>query len=107
MTGQYPLDLEEALDVTRRQLTDFRLRLGGQPVVGQVMWRGRGGVRVAYLCRLDLAQPKRAASAARLVAVDAARAARRTCSSCGQVRPYCIPRLLGECAPCADRQVAA
>lgn len=92
---------------TRRQLTELGLRPGGQPIAGQVMWRGRGGVRVAYLYRLELALPKRAASAAQLVALDAAMTARRTCSSCGQVRPYCIPRSLGECGPCASGQVAA
>jgi hypothetical protein len=92
---------------TRRQLMELGLRPGGQPIAGQVMWRGRGGVRVAYLYRLDLAKPKRSASAAQLVALDAAMAARRTCSSCGQVRPYCIPRSLGECGPCASGQVAA
>jgi hypothetical protein len=93
--------------VTRRQLMELGLRPGGQPIAGQVMWRGRGGVRVAYLYRLDLAKPKRAASAAQLVALDAAMAARRTCSSCGQLRPYCIPRSLGECGPCAAGRVAA
>lgn len=55
------------------------------------------------------AKPTRAASPAQLVALGAAMPARRTCSSCGQVRPYCIPRSLGECGPCAAAagQVAA
>ena len=93
---------------TRRQLTELGLRPGGQPIAGQVMWRGRGGIRVAYLYRVDLAAPKRTATAAQLGALDAAMTARRTCSSCGQVRPYCIPRSLGECGPCAAAaQVAA
>ena len=87
---------------TLRQLTALGLRPGGQPITAQVMWRGRGGVRVAYLYRVDLAKPKRPASAAQLVALDKAMAARRTCSTCGQLRPYCIPRSLGECEPCAS-----
>jgi hypothetical protein len=54
---------------------------------------------------VELAKLKRAPSAAQLAALEAAMTARRTCSSCGRVGPYCIPRSLGECGPCA-RQVA-
>lgn len=87
---------------TRRQLRDAGLRPGGQPVAAQVLWRGVGGTRVAYLYRLDLAKPKRTATPAQLRAVQAALTARRTCPSCGTVRPYYIPHSLGECLACSD-----
>ncbi|WP_281179625.1 RRQRL motif-containing zinc-binding protein, partial [Micromonospora rosaria] len=47
---------------TRRQLRAAGLRPGGQPIAAQVMWRGVGGNRVAYLYRVDLARPKRTAT---------------------------------------------
>lgn len=87
---------------TRRQLRARGLCPGGQPVAAQVLWRGVGGVRAAYLYRLDLARPKRTATAAQLAAVDKALAARRTCRSCGVERWYFIPRSLGECLDCAE-----
>jgi hypothetical protein len=90
---------------TRRQLRARGLRPGGQPVAGQILWRGVGGTRVAYLYRLDLARPKRTATAAQLVAVGKALRARRTCPTCRRVRPYCIPRSLGECLDCAPAPV--
>lgn len=65
------------------------------------MWRGVGGDRVAYLYRLDLAKPKRIATPAQRAALDKALAARRTCATCTQVKPYYIPRSLGECVECA------
>ncbi|MGW4678786.1 RRQRL motif-containing zinc-binding protein [Micromonospora taraxaci] len=86
---------------TRRQLRRDGLRPGGQPIAAQVLWRGLGGERVAYLYRVDLARPKRPASAAQLRAVARALTARRTCPACRQVRPYYIPRSLGECLDCA------
>ena len=86
---------------TRRQLRSAGLCPGGQPVAAQIMWAGVGGTRVAYLYRLDLAKPKRTATPAQLRAVRAALRARRTCPTCGTVRPYCIPRSLGECIDCA------
>ncbi|GAA0439313.1 hypothetical protein Aca07nite_49180 [Actinoplanes capillaceus] len=85
---------------TRRQLRERGLCPGGQPVAAQIMWRGVGGIRVAYLYRLDLARPKRIPSAAQLRALAKANTARRTCSTCRNVRPYCIPRSLGECLEC-------
>ncbi len=88
---------------TRRQLRARGLRPGGQPVAAQILWRGVGGTRAAYLYRLDLARPKRTATAAQLVAVRAALRARRTCPTCGQVRPYYIPRSFGECLTCHER----
>lgn len=93
---------------TRRQLRDQGLRPAGQPVAAQILWRGVGGTRVAYLYRIDLARPKRRASAAQRAAIDRALTARRTCSTCGRVRPYFIPRSLGECLDCATpKEVAA
>ena len=86
---------------TLRQLRVRGLRPGGQPVAAQILWRGVGGERVAYLYRLDLAKPKRTATAAQLRALGSALLARRTCSTCRVVRPYCIPRSLGECLDCA------
>lgn len=87
---------------TRRQLRSRGLRPGGQPVAAQILWRGIGGVRVAYLYRLDLARPKRTATPAQLRAIGAALRARRTCSTCGTERGYYIPRSLGECLVCAE-----
>lgn len=87
---------------TLRQLRARGLRPGGQPVAAQVLWRGFGGTQVAYLYEVALAAPKRTATAAQLVAIDKALAARRTCSTCGEVREYYIPRSLGECVDCAD-----
>ena len=87
---------------TRRQLRAQGLAPGGQPVAAQVLWRGVGGVRAAYLYRVDLARPKRTATPAQLAAVDKALAARRTCSTCGRERWYYIPRSLGECLDCAE-----
>ena len=87
---------------TRRQLRARGLRPGGQPIAAQILWRGVGGTRAAYLYRLDLARPKRTATAAQLEAVRAALRARRTCPTCEQVRPYYIPRSFGECLDCRD-----
>lgn len=87
---------------TRRQLRKRGLSPGRQPVAAQVLWHGVGGIRAAYLYRLDRAGPKRSATAAQLRALDKANRARRTCQSCRQVRPYVIPRSLGECLTCSD-----
>ena len=85
---------------TRRQLRELGKSPGRQPVAAQILWRGVGGVRAAYLYRLDLARPKRTASAAQLRAVASALRARRTCPNCRHERPYYIPRSLGECLTC-------
>ncbi|MFG1607430.1 RRQRL motif-containing zinc-binding protein [Actinoplanes sp. NPDC049265] len=85
---------------TRRQLRDQGLRPGRQPIAAQVLWTGVGGTRAAYLYRLDLARPKRPATPAQLRAVRAALRARRTCPTCRELRPYYIPRSLGECLTC-------
>jgi hypothetical protein len=87
---------------TRRQLRAAGLCPGGQPIAAQILWRGVGGTRAAYLYRLDLARPKRTATPAVRAALGKAMRARRTCPTCRRVRPYCIPRSLGECLPCSD-----
>lgn len=92
---------------TRRQLRALGLRPGGQPVAGQILWRGVGGTRAAFLYRVDLAAPKRTATPAQLRAIRAALTARRTCPTCGTVRAYYIPRSLGECLNCAYPQETA
>ncbi|MFF0723081.1 RRQRL motif-containing zinc-binding protein [Micromonospora sp. NPDC003816] len=89
---------------TRRQLTAAGLRPGGQPIAAQVLWRGVGGTRTAYLYRVDLAAPKRTATPAQRAAIGKALTARRTCRTCHTVRPYFIPRSLGECLACAFPQ---
>jgi hypothetical protein len=79
---------------------------GGQPVAAQILWHGVGGTRVAYLYRLDLTRPKRTATPAQLDAVGKALLARRTCPTCRRVRPYYIPRSLGECLTCHQELAA-
>ncbi|MEU7935287.1 RRQRL motif-containing zinc-binding protein [Micromonospora echinofusca] len=86
---------------TRRQLRARGLRPGGQEVAAQVLWRGVGGVRAAYLYRVDLARPKRMATPAQRAAIGCALRARRTCPTCQVVQPYYIPRSHGECLDCA------
>ena len=92
---------------TARQLRDRGLRPGGQPVAAQILWRGVGGTRTAYLYRIDLARPKRTATPAQRTAIAKALLARRTCPTCHQIRPYYIPRSLGECLDCCRLEAAA
>ncbi|HZM82937.1 MAG TPA: RRQRL motif-containing zinc-binding protein [Candidatus Limnocylindrales bacterium] len=92
---------------TLRQLRAAGLRPGGQPIAAQILWRGVGGTRTAYLYRIDLAKPKRVASPAQRAAIGKALLARRTCSTCGHVRGYYIPRCLGECLTCTATCTAA
>jgi hypothetical protein len=87
---------------TLRQLRANGLRPGGQPVAAQILWRGVGGTRTAYLYRLDLAAPKRTATPRQRAAIDRALLARRTCPECTQVKGYYIPRSLGECLDCHE-----
>lgn len=89
---------------TRMQLRARGLRPGGQPVAAQLMWRSRkarGGVRVAFLYRVDLAKPVRPMTPGRRTALAAAMRARRTCPSCGRDAGHVIPTSLGACVPCA------
>lgn len=90
---------------TRRQLRARGLAPGGQDPAAQILWCGVGGVRVAYLYEIARAVPKRTASPAQLVAVHKALEARRTCSTCGLVRPYYIPLKYGECLDCVPTSV--
>lgn len=90
---------------TRRQLRKQGLAPGRQDIAGQILWQGVGGERVAYLYRVDLAVPKRTATPAQLEAVAKALRARRTCSTCGHVRNYYIPRKFGECLDCVPAAV--
>jgi hypothetical protein len=92
---------------TRRQLRERGLCPGGRPPAAQILWQGVGGIRAAYLYRLDLARPKRTATPAVLDALAKAMRARRTCPTCRHVRPYYIARSLGECLTCTDTVSAA
>ncbi|MEU5949565.1 RRQRL motif-containing zinc-binding protein [Micromonospora sp. NPDC047465] len=92
---------------TARQLRAQGLRPGGQPIAAQVMWRGVGGERVAYLYKVDQAAVKRTATTAQLAAIGKALAARRTCPTCLVMQPYYIPRSLGECLDCAEPPMGA
>jgi hypothetical protein len=83
---------------TARQLRNRGLRPGGQDIAAQILWRK--GKRVAYLYRIDMALPKRAATPAQRAAVHKALTARRTCPTCHDVKPYYIPRRYGECLDC-------
>lgn len=85
--------------MTRRQLTAAGLRAGGQPVAAQVV---RGRYLHAYLYRVDLAKPKRAASAAWYEATRKATAARRVCGTCKRDPGYIPSKRLSECNECAD-----
>lgn len=98
---------------TRRQLAGLGLRPNGQPVAGLLLWSSRRysrrrqpAVRFAVLYRADLAAPRREPTQAQLIALAKADHARRTCRTCGEVRPYVIPRSLGECTDCADAAAA-
>ncbi|NYF58803.1 hypothetical protein HDA35_004634 [Micromonospora purpureochromogenes] len=94
----YPFKFAPDGLLTRRQLRTRNLRPGGQEPAAQILWRR--GKRVAYLYRLDLARPKRTATAAQRAAIDKALTARRTCPICGEVKPYYIPRRTGTCLDC-------
>jgi hypothetical protein len=85
---------------TLRQLRAAGLRPGGQPITAQILWRK--GKRVAYLYDITHAKAKRQATPAQRVAIDKALRARRTCSTCQQVKPYYIPRRFGECLDCTS-----
>lgn len=87
---------------TARQLRADGLRPGGQPIAAQILWRGIGGTRAAYLYRVDLAKPKRTATPRQRAAIGRALTARRRCRTCAVIRPYYIPRSLGECLTCAN-----
>ncbi|MFD4140248.1 RRQRL motif-containing zinc-binding protein [Streptomyces sp. NPDC058572] len=95
---------------TRRQLRAAGLRPGGQDVAAQLERpRRRRGPLVAYLYRIDRAQPVRPMTPARWAALAKANQARRTCPECWRDAGYVIPASLGMCTPCAypDTSTAA
>src|SRR5205814_1223182 len=89
---------------TVRQLRAKGLRPGGQDIAAQILWRR--GRRKAYLYRIDLAAPKRPATAAQLAALTRAMRARRTCPTCRPVKDYYIPRRYGYCLHCLTEALA-
>ncbi|MDX3757275.1 RRQRL motif-containing zinc-binding protein [Streptomyces sp. AK02-04a] len=99
----YPWRLAPDGLASRRQLRAQGLRPGGQPIAAQVMRVNRraGGVRVAYLYRLDLALPVRPMTSRKWGALALAMLARRTCPECHLTYSYCMPRSLGMCVLCA------
>ena len=94
----YPFHWAPSGLLTTRQLRARGLRPGGQNVAAQILWRR--GKRVAYLYREDLAKPKRQATPAQRIAIEAALRARRTCTGCGTEKPYYIRRSTGLCNDC-------
>ncbi|MEY9940726.1 RRQRL motif-containing zinc-binding protein [Streptacidiphilus sp. MAP5-3] len=106
----FPFRLAPEGYATRRQLRARALRPGGQPVAAQLLWRSRktrGGVRCAYLYRVDLARPVRPMTEAKRAALAAAMRARRTCPACRRDVGYVIPRSLGTCVTCHDTAALA
>jgi hypothetical protein len=97
----YPYHWAPTELATRRQLRAAGLHPGRQPIAGQILWRHRKQRRVAYLYDIATAKAKRPPSPAQLAAVARALLARRTCTTCEQVKPYYIPRRYGECLDCA------
>jgi hypothetical protein len=87
--------------VTRRQMREAGLAPGGaEPVAQLVFVHKRREVRASLWDRAELVA-KRIPSAAQLVALDKAMAARRWCPSCRRDVGYCVPTSLGECIGCA------
>ncbi|MFJ5899743.1 RRQRL motif-containing zinc-binding protein [Streptomyces sp. NPDC093064] len=98
---------------TRRQLRAARLRPGGQEPVAILRCKAcatrpqRTCTRPAYLYRIDLAQPIRPMTLAKEKALDAAMAARTTCTVCGRRYYHCLPlKTLGSCLECFDGTLA-
>ncbi len=87
--------------LTRRQLRVRGLRPGGQDIAAQIIWKRKGRTRVAYLYESAKANPKRKATPAQLVAIQAALRARRICRTCGKEKDYYIPLSRGECNDCS------
>lgn len=101
-TPTYPWRMAPDGLATRRQLRAAGLCPGGRPPAAQIMWRGVGGDRVAYLYMVELAKPKRVASPAVRAALDKAMAARRWCPQCREDVGYDLPRRWGCCWRCAE-----
>ncbi|MFF0158202.1 RRQRL motif-containing zinc-binding protein [Streptomyces sp. NPDC005263] len=107
----YPWRLAPEGLATRRQLRAQGLRPGGQPIQAQVMRANRrtGGMRIAYLYRVDLAMPVRPMTSRKWGALALAMLARRTCPQCQLDVGYCISRRYGMCGICitAEEQQSA
>ena len=86
---------------TLRQLRAHGLRPGGQDIAAQVLWRGIGGTRVAYLYEVAQAKPKRTATPAQRAAIAAALKARRWCPTCKRHQPYYVSTTYRCCWTCA------
>jgi ADP-ribose pyrophosphatase YjhB (NUDIX family) len=88
---------------TRRQLRARGLCPGGNEYVAQLVWRH--GTRWAALYRVDLAVPSPGATTAQLAALRRADRALRTCTGCGRVWDFRLPRSNGRrCWPCTSSQ---
>jgi hypothetical protein len=88
---------------TRRQLRAVGMRPAGQdPAAWLLFWHRKAYRRqeLAALYRVALAKPVRPMTAGRVLALDAAMTARRTCRRCGQVRDYCVPTSTRQCWEC-------
>lgn len=86
---------------TRRQLRAAGLCPGGQDYVAQLVWRR--GKRWAALYRVDLAVPSPGATTAQLAALRRAERVLRTCTECGRVWDFRLPRFNGRrCWPCTS-----
>ena len=91
---------------TVRQLRAQGLRPGGAEPVAVLQFRHQLPARStdwAWLYLIERAVPKRTASPAQLVAIDAALRARRTCTGpCGQLQDHYLSTTSRMCAPCED-----
>lgn len=91
---------------TRRQLRDAGLAPGGHGPAGRIerrRRRRRDEPLFAWLYRIDRCVPKRVPTAAQLVAVGKATAARRTCCDCGRDAGLVLPKVYsGQCIDCYD-----
>ncbi|WP_053619088.1 RRQRL motif-containing zinc-binding protein [Nocardiopsis sp. NRRL B-16309] len=113
----YPRNLAPRGLMTRAQLLDLGLGLGGQHPVAQLMWRSRcggskDGVRNAWLYYVHLAAPKQPLTPAKERSLARAYIARCTCRECGEIHPYCLPTSIGRVCPpgtgcAADVRLAA
>ncbi|WP_261569339.1 RRQRL motif-containing zinc-binding protein [Frankia gtarii] len=94
---------------THDQLAEMGLRPTADPVA-QVMWRPAPRhrqpgqtERTAALYRLVDTLMRDAPSEALLAHLELARACRRICQTCGQMRGYVIPAGAGMCLDCQDQ----
>lgn len=112
----YPYHLAPKGLATKRQLRKQGLSPRGE-IQAQIVWwhggsRNRNGRlgrvrRTAYLYKIADAVPVREMTGPMWVSHHAMMAARMTCPTCNNIKPYCIPRSLGECNDCHDRARSA